>query len=459
MKKSNDNIVTDFLNEPENIDDLCFVEEINSFAIYLPDLGYTRILKTREVNQKIHAFCRSLQRAGHVLPPIMPTSINAIRQLLELDARSIYSMESDYIAFNDGQVMSLTDFNFYPITRERAALNFFNFSTASLAMPTPTWDYFVRSVFVQDDHKTTDEELVTFAQEMLGYYILNEAGNKFHAVFFWVGEGGNGKGILGQLVEEMFGREFVWHSSLSQLTTDKFEAANLVGKKINISYEEEGKYANSPKFKAMIAGDKLSAARKFESSFDFKPQCKFIFASNNIPNFEDIGYAHKRRIKIIPFKRRFVGKEIDYDILRKLKAELPGILAWAIEGAKRLLVQGSFSNCLVSDLAFNELENSSSSPISFFRSFYEITEEETGQYVSGTDLYNEYKKWCDDTKHMAKSDHNFFKILANESPIGLKTGVTRVGDKMTRVKYCKLIDTTAPHPAEGSTLSTEDVGF
>jgi putative DNA primase/helicase len=50
------------------------------------------------------------------------------------------------------------------------------------------------------------------------------------------------------------------------------------------------------------------------------------------------------RIKCVPFNVQIPKSEIDTDLLEKMKAELPGILAWIVRGTNLYLEEGLSDN-------------------------------------------------------------------------------------------------------------------
>ena len=66
--------------------------------------------------------------------------------------------------------------------------------------------------------------------------------------------------------------------------------------------------------------------------FEFLPQFKLIIAGNHKPGLRSVDEAIRRRFNLIPFTITIPPSERDELLPEKLKAELPGILAWMIRG-------------------------------------------------------------------------------------------------------------------------------
>jgi putative DNA primase/helicase len=66
--------------------------------------------------------------------------------------------------------------------------------------------------------------------------------------------------------------------------------------------------------------------------FEYMPQFKLIFAGNHKPGLRSVDEAIRRRFNLIPFTVTIPPEERDSKLGDKLQRELPGILAWIIEG-------------------------------------------------------------------------------------------------------------------------------
>lgn len=180
---------------------------------------------------------------------------------------------------------------------------------------------------------------IAVLQEIIGYLLGAE--NIIQIAFFFFGEGANGKSILLEIVTMLLGKENVSNLSLQDLDSP-FRRSGLIDKTVNIATENEidSKGFNSQTFKAAISGDRIVVEKKFQDAISYAPICKFVYAVNNLPYSRDRSHALYRRILIIPFNKRFAGKDDDKHLKKKLAKELPGILNWALAGLKRLRQNG-----------------------------------------------------------------------------------------------------------------------
>jgi len=185
--------------------------------------------------------------------------------------------------------------------------------------------------------------------------------------------------------------------TLETMTTNRFATSSLVGKFINISDEEESKYMRSDKFKALVSGDTMTAERKFGGTFEFNPQAKMVFATNEMPTFDGVNYGIRRRVFIIPFRRTITLEERDPFISERfIPSELQGIMRWAMEGLVRLRRNGyRFSTSVTATTALESFEEESSTVVGFIKEAYTLEgSSETTPIITNNDIYDGYKNWC-----------------------------------------------------------------
>lgn len=185
-----------------------------------------------------------------------------------------------------------------------------------------------------------DVSRITVLQEFMGYCLGVD--NQFQKALFLLGEPGAGKGTLIKVVEQLVGSENCAALPLGAMN-DEQSLGNIVDKLINIdadvSISAKGFEAD---FRRITAGDKITAKLLYKDKFSFRPYCKLILAANELPHISDKTRAFFRRMIVIPFNVTFEGRE-DRLLDHKLRAEISGILNWALEGRKRLYANNGFT--------------------------------------------------------------------------------------------------------------------
>jgi len=210
----------------------------------------------------------------------------------------------------------------------------------------PIWKYYLKSSLVGWDETMSayyqDPELVEFVQEAIGYSLTTDI--QYHVMFWCLGKGRNGKGILFHILERL-GGDSVTPLDVNLLKYNQYQLATLAGKKIALCSE-----SNSTKnlvedsiIKMLVAGDSMIVRQIRQEPFTLNPMVKLWWAMNQFPAVADTSDGFWRRILLIPFNRSFSPKEVDTKLKQKLEPELPGIFVWAMEGLRRLQQRGSFA--------------------------------------------------------------------------------------------------------------------
>jgi putative DNA primase/helicase len=138
---------------------------------------------------------------------------------------------------------------------------------------------------------------------------------------------------------------------------DDRHIVKLVGKLLNTSDElGTAEAIASDRFKAIITGEPLTGRDVYRPAIDFRPQAQHVFACNQLPAFHggmDRGVI--RRLMPIVFNRTIPEKERIPNIGQRVVAEeLDLVLAWAVQGAARLLERGHFPDLASSREALQE---------------------------------------------------------------------------------------------------------
>lgn len=403
----------------QNVDKILYVENIASFFLFNEEKGYFRFLGGQEMDDLMGPFLdMSLQK--NVTDSVFAT---AYRWLRIYCFRRLKSLDGSHIIFNDKKVLDLNSLTFDDPRPDQNIFYHINCDSPDLSKPIaiPVFSKFLETILVDDDLKP-DPALLTLAQEMFGYYLSDKLEPPI--AFFFVGEGANGKSTLQFVLEQLAGgSEFVMANSIENLTGARFDAEELRYKRLNVCSEEQSKFVRPDKFKSIIDGSLIHADIKYQKAISFRPRTKHLFSSNQLPKFSELDHGLERRLKFIPFKRRFSSRDKDITLKTerwedsRFAPELPGIIAWAIEGAKRLKANNyDFTHSAAVNAEWGKYEEEVSSPILFLRdNFLPINEttEENGQFFAGERLYRLYSAWCKLNNKKPYAINNFRTELKN----------------------------------------------
>ncbi|HEX2972014.1 MAG TPA: phage/plasmid primase, P4 family [Tepidisphaeraceae bacterium] len=195
----------------------------------------------------------------------------------------------------------------------------------------PAWDSFLNRIMAGD------QAMIDFLQRAVGYSLTGDVRER--AFFVLHGTGANGKSTFLEALLAMLGEDYTQVIRAETLMIKQYQestsgdVAKLQGARlVQAGESEEGQRLAEALVKRMTGRDTLTASFKYHEEFAFKPEFKLFLATNHQPSVRGTDKAIWDRIKLIPFDVTIPEAEQDRDLPTKLLAELPGILAWAVEG-------------------------------------------------------------------------------------------------------------------------------
>ena len=180
-----------------------------------------------------------------------------------------------------------------------------------------------------------DNELTAFLQRAIGYSLTGKTDEQ--CLFVLIGAGANGKSTLIRLIQDLLG-DYAQQTPMETLMVTRSgsvsnDIARLEGHRFVSAVEAEaGQRLAEAKIKQLTGGDRLTARPLYSDFFEFMPQFKLWVGTNQLPVVRGMNEGIWRRFRVIPFNVTIPEAERDPNLPDKLKAELPGILNWAITG-------------------------------------------------------------------------------------------------------------------------------
>lgn len=275
-----------------------------------------------------------------------------------------------------------------PATPDRAKLITKKIGTRFDAKATcPEWKRFLETV------TAGDAELSAFLQTAVGYTLTGSVEEQ--CLFFLYGTGQNGKGVFSETIKALIG-DYGQTAPESLFVKDRNQSASndiarLAGCRMAIAAElEEGAAFAESRIKALTGGDTITARFLHREFFDFLPTHRFWISGNHKPSVKGSDLGIWRRIRLVPFTVRIPDSEKDPRLAAKLKAELPGILNWALEGCLRWQRDGlQTPECV--RLATQEYRDDEDVLGQFLA---ESTAEDRDDRVLMSSLYEAYQRWA-----------------------------------------------------------------
>lgn len=202
----------------------------------------------------------------------------------------------------------------------------------------PLWEAYLEKVM------GGKQELIKFLQRSLGYSLTGSTQES--ALFVLWGDGSNGKSVLLDTATSVFGDYATTAASDALIAKNRSggpnpEIAMLRGARfVSASETASGARLDEAMIKQMTGGDMVTARFLNANYVTFKPSAKIWLATNHKPEIRGTDWGIWRRIKLIPFAVKIPDEEQDKGLLQKLRAEWPGILAWAIRGCQEWMEGG-----------------------------------------------------------------------------------------------------------------------
>ena len=252
----------------------------------------------------------------------------------------------------------------------------------------PTWISFISHIMGEN------EALISFLQLAIGYSLTGATDER--ALFIMHGGGQNGKSTLIETVMELLGqyatkaafstffakRQEGVRNDVARLHKARFVAASEI---------EQGRRLAEALVKELTGRDTIVARFLYQDEFDFVPEFKIWLAANHKPEIRGTDKGIWSRIRLIPFDVTIPDDQQDFDLPDKLKAELPGILRWALGGCIAWQSEGLGQPSEVAEATSRYRDEMDA--VAEFISECCVLSPNAEAWASS--LYPRYKQWCE----------------------------------------------------------------
>jgi hypothetical protein len=230
--------------------------------------------------------------------------------------------------------------------------------------------------------------------------------------FIMYGDGGSGKGTTEDVMAAMLPSKRLTSMNLEQLN-DPTYLIQLADSRVNFVSEIKKKGINLTGAKLAIGGGLIAGRALFRDPVYFYANCSFIISFNQMFPLESIGNDIERRFghTIVHFKREPGQEQIDGLRNMIIEKELPGVLAWAIEGIKSYFEFGLEDK---HSLAMFEKWCSTVDPIAaFFDECIEFVPRSRG--ILCKELWNKFKEFLDESHFPSDVSKRVFKTAVTDN--------------------------------------------
>jgi putative DNA primase/helicase len=257
-----------------------------------------------------------------------------------------------------------------------------------------------------------DVEQQKVLAEYFGYAFVPYSTLKLEKAIILIGSGANGKSVLFDVANALFGEENISNYSLASLTSKEgYYRARLSDKLINYA-SEISPSMDSTYFKQLVSGEPIEARLPHGAPFVLRDYAKFIFNTNNMPRDVEHNEAFFRRLGVIKFGETIPVDERDPKLAQKIiLTDLPGIFNWVLDGLSRLLVNQGFTKSANMDGAVTEYRQQSDTVYLYMdEKGYEIGEDKK---IDVYLLHHDYQEYCKNSGYRACARKTFNDRLRN----------------------------------------------
>lgn len=271
----------------------------------------------------------------------------------------------------------------------------------------PMWLEFLHRVWPDDP------QAIDALQEWFGYVLSGRTDQQ--KILLIVGPTRSGKGTIARVLTSLVGKNNIAGPTLASLATN-FGISPLLGKPLAVISDARlggrDRHQVVERLLTISGEDTIDVDRKYRQPWTGKLPTRLMILSNELPSFGDSSGVIAQRFLVFTMQASWLGKE-DTGLTGKLTAELPGILNWALDGLERLEAKGRFTMPASSEDAVTTMQDTASPTSAFVREVCTLGE---NYLVPIEDLWEAWKRWCDDSGNPAGTKSIFGRNLQSVAP-------------------------------------------
>ncbi|WP_409971505.1 phage/plasmid primase, P4 family [Bacillus sp. Bva_UNVM-123] len=285
----------------------------------------TQIVKWAQSSEKSSVFLNSIARAQAMLP-LTQDELNKNGMLLNCK-NGVVDLQTGNLLEHDRKLLMTKNNHIHYDVKAKC----------------PTWINFLESI-MKDEKGNVKQDLIDFLQKAIGYTLTGDISEQV-AFFLW-GTGRNGKSTFINIIKEIlgdYGKQTNSDTFTSKVNDNGInnDIARLHGARFVSAVEsEDGQKLSESLIKQLTGGEPITARFLRKEFFEFLPEFKIFFTTNHKPIVKGDDEGIWRRIRLIPFTVTIPKEEVDKQLPEKLRAELSGILRWAVEGCMKWQQEG-----------------------------------------------------------------------------------------------------------------------
>lgn len=266
-----------------------------------------------------------------------------------------------------------------------------------------------------------DPEDILTLQEYLGYLMIPST--KGQKMMFLIGQGGEGKSVIGSVLYSIFGQNMLT-GSFQRIETDRFFRYNLKDKLVMVDDDTQMEALPSTGYiknlvTALTPTDIEAKGRQSEQALLYT---RLLCFGNGSPRaLYDKSKGFSRRMLILTTLTPPKDRVIDPNIADRFIMEKDKIFCWMFDGLQRLIANNfKFTISDKTGQNIRETIRESCSAGEFMEDSDRLTYGE-GLCVSSSALYDSYREWCEDNALTAMKRETFIGwVKQNEDEFGVR---------------------------------------
>lgn len=301
----------------------------------------------------------------------------------------------------------------------------------------PTW--------IESLRRATDGDLdlIEYLQEVVGYLLTGRVSE--HTFWFFYGPPRSGKSVFVNTVARLLGpfcvdvQKDALMKQRIQSNTQPEAFARMKGARMATALEvADNDRWDEATMKKLTGGDPVTARALYQNSFTFDPKVKVVATGNYRPKVREQGESFWTRVRPVGFMHAVPAEQQDKYLMERLAGEMPGILLWAVDGARRWYERGRLPIPQAVLSQIEEYRREMDLVGLFLRSVTRQMVPSSVGYseATGQQLYEAFKIWCKKTNSYELNSRDFgiqMKSRKDYEYVRRETGMTLRGYRLLAV--------------------------
>lgn len=395
--------------------------EIEKDDVYIIYEMFTKEVKCYKYNGNIYhyngkRFVTNEDELNRLIAPYVkgrkPKFTEDIKKLIDQNCELINKSEAFKIKVRNGY---LEDGHFYPYEFTGFTPYYIDIDYDPVAPPVDRVDEYLTNL------SDGNEEYREFILEVLGHCLITDPEFKraIAKFFIFVGDGGNGKGTLLQIISKILGNENCTSLSIKDLTDERY-LNNIIGKLANLGDDIQDIPINNDQLKILknlSTCDTITLRQLYKDALSYQSSASLIFTSNHILHSFEKDEGYKRRVIWCPIFTK--PKKVEPDFISKITTP-EALNYWfklIVEAYRRLYERGQFEKVKILDEYNEDYHRENNNVVIYLESIKK--EQLLNKSVKAT--YDDYIIWAEENCFNVLSIRSFSSSVMKTFELESKT--------------------------------------